>query len=113
MPHNRGEDNYHIFDDEGKADKRSVGYRAAAKGEKKQCSLCANWLGHVETRGHSLSTGACSLVAGVVRTYDICYLYEKGPVYYERYYGRSGAGEWCEEWQSWEDPGHSLQHEWD
>ena len=113
MPHNRGEDNYHIFDDEGKADKRSVGYRAAAKGEKKQCSLCANWLGHVETRGHSLSTGACSLVAGVVRTYDICYLYEKGPVYYEHYYGRSGAGEWCEECQSWEDPGHSLQHEWD
>ena len=107
------DDNYQIFDNEGKEDKRSVGYRAAPKDGKEQCSLCVNWLGKVETQTHSSSTGACYLVAGVIRTYDICDLYEKGPAYYEHYYGRSGAAEWCEECQSWEDPGHSSQHDWD
>ena len=86
MPHK--ERTYDIYDDEGKASQRSVNLRWAESGEYEQCSLCENWLGLRGTRGGSLTTGACDLVAGQIKTHEICDLYEKGPAFYIRVYGR-------------------------
>ena len=108
MPHER---TYDIYDDEGKASQRSVNLRWSKSGEHEQCSLCENWLGHMRTKGGSLTTGACALVEGQIKTHEICDLYEKGPKFYDRLYGSKHPGaqgkEWCEKCQDWFHPGHS------
>ena len=79
------EETYDEFDDAGKTDRTAVNYRASKSGELEQCSLCENWLGHRRTRSHSMSTGACALIAGSILQHNICDLYEKGSKFYERH----------------------------
>ena len=78
---------YDEYDNEGKVSQRSVNLRWAQPKELEQCSLCENWLGGMRTKGGSLTTGACALVEGQIKTHEICDLYEKGPNFYERIYG--------------------------
>jgi len=93
VPRIGGKHIYDEFDDVGKISKAEANYDSGKYHEQlEQCSLCENWLSHMYTRSHSYSTGACALVAGPIKSYGYCDFYEKGPTFYERYYGKNHPG---------------------